>query len=261
MLFDSHAHINSDKFDNDREFVLNRAKSNGVGLIVNPGADLESSLAAVQLAEAHDYIYAAVGVHPHDASSMDPAVLDRLESLAQRDKVVAIGEIGLDFHYDFSPREAQRQWFVEQLRLARRLKKPVIIHDREAHEEIFSALRAERAFENGVLMHCFSGSAELARQYVGLGAYISIAGPVTYKNNRKTVEVVERVPLDRLLIETDAPYLTPEPHRGKRNEPMYVRHTCETIAKIRGISFEEAAEATLQNGLRFFGIPDPRGMK
>jgi TatD DNase family protein len=174
---------------------------------------------------------------------------------------VAIGEIGLDFHYDFSPREAQRQWFVEQLRLARRLKKPVIIHDREAHEEIFSALRAERAFENGVLMHCFSGSAELARQYVGLGAYISIAGPVTYKNNRKTVEVVERVPLDRLLIETDAPYLTPEPHRGKRNEPMYVRHTCETIAKIRGISFEEAAEATLQNGLRFFGIPDPRGMK
>ncbi|MDO9592375.1 MAG: TatD family hydrolase [Erysipelotrichaceae bacterium] len=261
MLFDSHAHVNSDKFDNDREFVLNRAKGNGVGLIVNPGANLESSLAAIQLAETHAYIYAAVGVHPHDTSSMDPAMLDRLESLARRDKVVAIGEIGLDFHYDFSPREDQRKWFVEQLRLARRLKKPVIIHDREAHEEIFSALRAEQAFEYGVLMHCFSGSVELARQYVRLGAYISIAGPVTYKNNRKTVEVVEHVPLDRLLIETDSPYLTPEPHRGKRNEPMYVRHTCESIARIRGITFEEAAEVTLQNGLRFFGIPDPRGTK
>ena len=260
MLFDSHTHLDSRKFDNDREYVINRARSNGVGLMLNPGASLESSLEAVALSEAHEFIYAAVGIHPHDAKTMDEAMLAMIESLAKKEKVVAIGEIGLDFHYNFSEPEIQRRWFVEQLRLARRLAMPVIIHDREAHEEIFNTLKAEKAFDHGVLMHCFSSSAEMAKAYVRLGAYISIAGPVTYKNNHKTVSVVEQVPLDRLLIETDAPYLTPEPHRGKRNEPMYVRHTCDTVARIKGISPEEAAEATLQNGLKFFGLPDPRRM-
>lgn len=260
MLFDSHTHLDSRKFDNDREYVINRARSNGVGLMLNPGASLESSLEAVALSEAHEFIYAAVGIHPHDAKTMDEAMLAMIESLAKKEKVVAIGEIGLDFHYNFSEPEVQRRWFVEQLRLARRLAMPVIIHDREAHEEIFNTLKAEKAFDHGVLMHCFSSSAEMAKAYVRLGAYISIAGPVTYKNNHKTVSVVEQVPLDRLLIETDAPYLTPEPHRGKRNEPMYVRHTCDTVARIKGISPEEAAEATLQNGLKFFGLPDPRRM-
>lgn len=261
MLFDTHAHVNSSKFDNDREYVLNRAKNNGVGLIVTPGADLESSQSAVHLSETHDFIYAAVGIHPHEAKSMDAEMLRMIEHLAAHKKVVAIGEIGLDHHYNFSTPEVQRKWFIEQLRLARRLKKPVIIHDREAHEEIFTTLREEKAFDHGVLMHCFSGSAELARQYIQLGAYISIAGPVTYKNNRKTIEVVEHMPLDRLLIETDAPYLSPEPHRGKRNEPMFVAHTCDMVAKIRGITSEEAAEATFRNGLNFFGIPDPREEK
>lgn len=260
MLFDSHTHLDSRKFDNDREYVINRARSNGVGLMLNPGASLESSLAAVALSEAHEFIYAAVGVHPHDAKTMDEAMLVMIESLAKKKKVVAIGEIGLDFHYNFSEPEIQRRWFIEQLRLARRLAMPVIIHDREAHEEIFNTLKSEKAFDHGVLMHCFSSSAEMAKAYIRLGAYISIAGPVTYKNNHKTVSVVEQVPLDRLLIETDAPYLTPEPHRGKRNEPMYVRHTCDTVARIKGISPEEAAEATLQNGLKFFGLPDPRRM-
>ncbi len=261
MLFDSHTHLDSKKFDNDREFVINRAKSNGVSLMVNPGASLESSMEAVKLSEAYDFIYAAVGIHPHDAKTMDEAMLAMIESLARKEKVVAIGEIGLDYHYNFSEPDVQRKWFVEQLHLARRLSMPVIIHDREAHEEIFKTLKAEKAFDHGVLMHCYSSSAELAKEYVKLGAYISIAGPVTYKNNHKTISVVEQVPLERLLIETDAPYLTPEPHRGKRNEPMYVRHTCEMVAKIRGISLEEAAEATYQNGLRFFGIPDPRVIK
>lgn len=254
MIFDSHSHLDASRFDDDRELVLKRATLNGVSYIFNPGADLASSLKAVELAATYDFIYAGVGVHPHDAKDMDDAMLQMIEHLASKPKVVAIGEIGLDFHYDFSPRDVQRKWFVEQLRLAKKLKLPVVIHDREANQEVFDTLKAENAFETGVLMHCFSGSAQLAREYVKLGAMISIAGPVTYKNARKTVEVVEAVPIEHLLIETDAPYLSPEPMRGKRNEPMFVRYTCERIAAIKGMDFEAVANATLENGKRFFKI-------
>jgi TatD DNase family protein len=254
MLFDSHSHIDSIKFEDDREFVINRARANGVSLIMNPGADLESSLNAVALAESHDFIYAAVGVHPHDAKSMDDETLQIIRGLAKKEKVKAIGEIGLDFHYDFSPRDVQQECFVKQLRLAKELGMPVIIHDREANDQVLRTLKAEKSFETGVLMHCFSGSSELARQYVELGAYISIAGPVTFGNNKKTVDVVMHTPIERIMIETDAPYLTPAPFRGKRNEPMYVRYTCQKIADIKGISYEEAANATFENACRFFGI-------
>ncbi len=254
MLFDSHAHLTDRRFNEDRDETIQRAFDSGVEYIMNPGADFESSVEAIELAESHERIFAAVGVHPHDAKTMDESMLMLLESMAKKDKVKAIGEIGLDFHYDNSPRDVQRHWFREQIRMAKRVGKPIIIHDREANQETFDILKEEGAFENGVLMHCYSGSAELARQYVKLGAYISIAGPVTYKNARKTVEVAEQVDLGHLMIETDSPYLTPVPNRGKRNESAYVRLVAERIAEIRGISVEEVAEATLNNAKRFFNI-------
>lgn len=254
MLFDSHAHLDSSKFDDDREMVINRAKNNGIALIMNPGADLESSQNAVKLSEEYDFIYAAVGVHPHDADTMDENMLSIIKALALKDKVKAIGEIGLDYFYDNSPRDIQKHWFKRQLELAKELKLPVIIHDRDANQDVFDILREVDSFKTGVLLHCYSGSAELARQYVKLGAYISIAGPVTYKNARKTVEVVESIPLERILIETDSPYLTPMPHRGKRNEPMHVRFVCEKIAQIKDIPYEEVEQVTNENARRYFNI-------
>lgn len=254
MLFDSHAHLDATQFDHDRELVIKRAKFNGVSFILNPGADYESSVKAVELAKMHDFIYAAVGVHPHDAESMDTSVLEALEILAKDSKVKAIGEIGLDFYRDLSPRDIQEKWFREQIRLARRLDLPIIIHDRDANDEVLRVLKEEKAFDTGVLMHCYSGSRELAMQYVKLGAMISIAGPITYKNARKTLEVVESVPLNHLLVETDAPYLSPEPMRGKRNEPMHVKYTCQKMAVIKGISYEDMAKTTLENAIRFFKI-------
>lgn len=254
MLFDSHTHLDAEQFDIDRDLVIKRARLNGVSYILNPGADFDSSVKAVELAEKHDFIFAAVGVHPHDAETMDLMMREKLEEMAKNPVVKAIGEIGLDYYRDLSPRDIQIKWFTEQIRMAKRLSLPIIIHDRDANEDVFNILKAEKAFETGVLMHCYSGSKELAMQYVKLGAMISIAGPVTYKNARKTIEVVEAVPLDRLLIETDAPYLTPEPNRGKRNEPMFVKHTCQRMAIIKGITFEEMAEATLINAKNFFKI-------
>lgn len=254
MYFDSHAHLDGERFDEDRDLVLERAKAGGIDFIMNPGADFDSSVRATELAQKYDMVYAAVGIHPHDASSLDEHMLSMIEMLSKKPKVKAIGEIGLDFHYDYSPRDVQRHWFREQLRLAKRLNMPVIIHDREANQETFDTLSEEKAFETGVLMHCYSGSAELAKEYVKKGAYISIAGPVTFKNSRKLLEVVSAVPLERLMIETDSPYMTPEPFRGKRNESLYVAYVCEKIAQIKQIELREAAEATTANAKRFFNI-------
>lgn len=254
MLFDSHAHLTDRRFDNDREETIQRAFDSGVEYIMNPGADFESSVEAIELAESHERIFAAVGVHPHDAKTMDESMLMLLESMAKKKKVKAIGEIGLDFHYDNSPRDIQRHWFRAQIQMAKRVGKPIIIHDREANQETFDILNEEEAFENGVLMHCYSGSAELAKEYIKRGAYLSIAGPVTYKNARKTVEVAKQADLNHLMIETDCPYLTPVPYRGKRNESAYVKYVAERIAEIRGITVEEVAQATLNNAKRFFNI-------
>jgi len=254
MLFDSHAHLDAGRFDNDRDKVIQRAKENGISLIMNPGADFESSVKSVELAEKYNMIYAAVGVHPHDAKTMDDMMLQLLKSLTRKPKVMAIGEIGLDFHYDHSPRDVQIKWFREQIRLAKEVNLPIIIHDREANNEVMNILKEEEAFDTGVLMHCYSGSAELARQYVNKGAYISIAGPITFKNARKAVEVVKTVPLDRLMIETDSPYLTPHPYRGKRNESGYVKYVAEKIAEIKEITFEEVAKKTTENAKEYFRI-------
>ncbi|QEK13376.1 TatD family deoxyribonuclease [Crassaminicella thermophila] len=254
MLFDSHAHLDDKRFDKDRNQVLENAIENGISYILNPGADFETSVKAVELANEYDMVYAAVGVHPHDAKDVDDMTLALLKGLAKKPKVVAIGEIGLDFHYDHSPRDVQREVFRKQIALAKEVKLPIIIHDREANDDVMRILKEEKAFDTGVVLHCFSGSAELARQYINLGAYISIAGPITFKNARKTVEVVEKIPLEYLFIETDSPYLTPVPFRGKRNEMAYVKYVAEKIAQIKGISFEEVAYQTTENAKRFFGI-------
>jgi len=256
MLFDSHAHIDGERFDQDREVVIKRAKDNGVHFIMNPGVDLESSKKAIALAEKYEGIYAAVGYHPHEAKLMDDTLLQLLKSMANHEKVRAIGEIGLDYHYDHSPRKVQKEWFIKQLRLAKTLKLPVIIHDRDANADTLAILKKEEAFKNGVLMHCYSGSKELAMEYISLGAYISLAGPVTFKNAKKPKAVAKVVPLDRIMIETDAPYLTPEPNRGKRNESAYVEYVCNQIAEIKEISFDAVAKATTENAKQFFKIKE-----
>lgn len=255
-LIDTHAHLDSPKFDGDRAQVIARARQAGIARIINVGADLPSSHQAAAL--AHDYpdIYASVGVHPHDAKSMDNQVLAEIAALADKAKVVAIGEIGLDYHYDFSPRPAQRQAFSQQLALARQLHLPIIVHDREAHADTLAMLRewaAGIAAPAGVL-HCFSGDVQMAQAVIELGLYLGVDGPVTYKNARQTIEVVRHVPLERLLIETDCPYLTPHPYRGKRNEPAYVRHVAERIAELRDEPLEWVADVTTKNARRLFGL-------
>ena len=253
MLFDTHAHYDAEQFGQDRETVLASLPSRGVSLVVNPGCDIPSSRKAVELARAWPFLYAAVGYHPEECGPYDPAELDILRELAQDPKVVAIGEIGLDYYWEENPpKELQQRVFRDQLALAGELDLPVIVHDREAHGDSLSIIK-EFPQVRGVF-HCFSGSAGMARELVKLGWMVSFTGVLTYKNARKAVEAAQAVPLDRIMIETDSPYMAPVPHRGKRNDSGYVRHVCEKLAEIKGISFEECARITLENGKRFYGI-------
>jgi TatD DNase family protein len=255
MFIDSHAHLDDERFDEDREILIESLKENNIDLVFNIGADIKSSKASVQLAKKFENIYAVVGVHPHDAKDVEEDYLDILRELSKEEKVVAIGEIGLDYYYDNSPRDIQKKVFKEQLDLAKELDLPVVIHTRDAAQETFDILK--EAAEGGKLrgiMHCYSGSVEMAMEYIKLGFYISLGGPVTFKNSKVAKEVAKAIPLDRLLIETDCPYLTPEPYRGKRNEPKYVKYTAEAIAELRGISVEEVAKATSENAKTIFGI-------
>ncbi len=263
MLFDSHAHLNSERYEGDRDKIAEAVEKSDVAYVMDIGYDLESSVMAVEHARKYSWCYAAVGCHPHDTKTMDEMTLTMFRTLAKKPKVKAIGEIGLDYYYNHSEKEVQQYWFHRQVRLAVELDMPIVIHDRDANEDVLSILkeegvfgrqRAEKLGDAKLLMHCFSGSKELARQYVKLGATISIAGPVTYKNARKSIDVVEEIPLERLLIETDAPYLTPEPFRGKRNEPVYVEYTARKIAEIKGLTYEETARITCDNAKRFYGI-------
>ena len=257
MLFDSHAHLNDDRFAEDREELIASLKEKQVDLVVNPGADIKSSIHSIELANKYDFIYAAVGVHPHDVSELDDSAIDTLRKLAtENEKVVAIGEIGLDYYYDNSPRELQKEWFKKQIELANELKLPIIIHDRDAHGDTFEIIKNTKIPEIGCVIHCYSGNVELAREYVKMGCYISIPGTVTFKNNKKTREVAKEIPLEYLLIETDSPYMAPEPYRGKRNDPSLVAFVADKIAQEKGISYEAVCKATKENAMRLFNITE-----
>ena len=254
MLFDTHAHYDSRQFDADRDQVLSGLPGQGVSLVVNPGCALPSSRKAVELARQYPFVYAAVGVHPSDCGDWEDSWLDELRSLAARPKVKAIGEIGLDYYWkENPPREHQQQVFHKQLELAEELDLPVIVHDREAHHDCLEVVRAHPKARG--VYHCYSGSLEDAKVLVNLGWMISFTGTITYKNARKALEVIEWLPMDRIMIETDSPYLTPEPFRGKRNDSGHVHLVAEKIAQIKGLEPGEAARITLENGKRFFRIP------
>ena len=254
QLFDTHAHLDAYQFDEDREEMIQRAKDAGVDLIVNIGFDRKTIPTTMDLIEKYDFIYAAIGWHPVESIYMQEGDLEWIEELCKHPKVVAIGEIGLDYHWDTSPKDVQERVFREQIRLAKKLKMPIVIHNRDAHADVVRILKEEDAAEIGGIMHCFSGSWEIAKQCLDMNFYISFGGPVTFKNARVPKEVLKQVPLDRLLIETDCPYLAPHPNRGKRNEPSYVSLVAETVAEIKGKTLEEIAKITTENGRKCYRI-------
>jgi len=275
ILYDSHCHITDEAFDDCREELIAEMRASDLRFINTIAEDLETSRKVVAAAKTIDFCYGTVGWHPHNVKDLTEDLLAETLALLVEPKIQGIGEIGLDYHYDFSPRDVQRHWFARQVQEAVKLKAPIVIHDREANEDVLNILKDNGAFSKErladfplrpdgsadarVLLHCYSGSAELARQYVKLGATISIAGPVTYKNARRAVETVEQTDLLHLLIETDSPYLAPVPMRGHTNKPVYVEYTARKIAEIKGISYEEVAEQTLRNACRFFGLEcDPQ---
>lgn len=251
-LFDTHAHLLDKRFDEDRQAVIDALPGRGVVGMIEVGCDIRDSARAAALAAQTDYIYAAVGVHPHEAAETEDDYLDELEALAAQPKVVAIGEIGLDYHYDFSPRDVQQKVFAEQLALARRLDIPIALHMREATADTMGILRDFEGIRG--VMHCFSGSAETALECIKMGLCVSFTGVVTFQNARKTIEAVEAVPLESLMAETDCPYLSPEPMRGKRNDPGNVRYVIEKLAEIKNISFEEMCEINIRNTKELYDI-------
>ena len=255
-ITDTHVHVNLDSYDGDREAVIARAEAAGVVLMVNVGFTLETSRESVALAESHGSIYASVGLHPHDAADATDALLDDLTALARHPRVVAIGETGLDYYRDLSPRDAQEAAFRSQIRLAKELELPLIVHNRDALSDVLRIIDDEGPPTSGGVMHCFPGDAEYAREVIARGFYVGVGGPVTYSKRGRLRNVVESVPLNRLLIETDAPWLPPAPHRGKRNEPAYVALVANAVAEIRGIALPDLARATTGNALRLFRVAD-----
>lgn len=251
-LIDTHAHLNDRKYSTDLEAVIERANQADVERIVVCGYDLASSESAVSLATRFESVYATVGIHPHDAKTYDASAERRILELSAGSKVIAVGEIGLDFHYDFSPRDAQFAAYRAQVALAAELGLPIVVHSRKSNPEALQVLREDAANIVGCVFHCFSGDEQFACEVLDMGYYIGIDGPITYKSAGKLARVVRMCPIDRLLIETDCPYLTPVPHRGKRNEPAYVRYVAEAVAGIRGETVEMIAEITLQNAETLF---------
>lgn len=254
MLVDTHTHLDAQQFDEDREEVIARAQENGVSRLINIGFNRETIPTTMKLAETYDFIYAAVGWHPQDAISMKEEDIDWIAELCKHEKVVAIGEIGLDYYWDTSPKDVQQKVFRKQIGLARELGMPIVIHNRDAHEDTVRILREEKAHEVGGVMHAFSGSWEIAKLCLNMGFHLSFGGPITFKNAKQPKEVLKQTPLDRLLIETDAPYLTPHPYRGKRNESAYVRLVAEAAAELKGMEFLELAETTTRNAMDRFSI-------
>lgn len=248
-IFDTHAHYDDSRFDDDREELVSSLFSKGVSQIINCACDYNSCLSTLELTRKHENVYAALGVHAHEAVDLTDEDYEKILGLFNNEKVVAVGEIGLDYHYDFSPRDVQKDVFERQLILARELDLPVIIHDREAHEDTMNLLKKYRP--KGVV-HCFSGSAEMAKEVIKLGMYIGIGGAVTFKNAKKPVEVVKEIPLDRLLLETDAPYMTPVPFRGQRCDSSHIAYTAEKIAEIKNAETQQIIDICNENAQRLF---------
>ena len=253
MIFDSHAHYDSSQFDEDRAELLNSMQENGVGMIVNVCADWDSVTEVVDLVQCYPFMYAAVGMHPDEVGDLDEGRFEFLKAQCKKEKVVAVGEIGLDYYWDNESHDIQKKWFVRQLDLARELGLPVIIHSRDAAEDTLKIMKEHAQGLRGVI-HCFSYSKEVAEEYVRKGFHIGIGGVVTFKNGKKLKEVAEIVPLERILLETDCPYLAPEPYRGKRNSSLYIPHIAQAIADIKGISYEEVVAQTERNAKMLFRI-------
>ncbi|MCD6188419.1 MAG: YchF/TatD family DNA exonuclease [Desulfuromusa sp.] len=254
LLVDSHAHLDGKQFSSDLDETIERATANGISHILTIGCDLESSENSILVAEKYENIFAAVGVHPHDATEINEDTLEKLRSMLTHPKVVALGEIGLDYYRDRSPREIQRSAFRQQIRLAKESDKPIIVHDRDAHDEVIQILKEENAAQTGGVLHCFSGDLKMAKQCLDLGFYLSFTGTITYPKNDTIREIIKEIPIDRMLIETDCPYLSPQKFRGKRNEPAYVRYTAEKLAEIKGLSIEDVARVTSRNCHELFGF-------
>lgn len=250
-IFDTHAHYDDERFRDDLEEALTAVHQSGVSLIINCGCDISSCKSTLELCDKFSFVYGAVGIHPHEAEDAPENAVELIRELAKHKKAVAIGEIGLDYHYDFSPREIQKDIFEKQLILANELDLPVIVHDRESHQDTLDLLTKYRP--KGVV-HCFSGSAQMAQEIVKLGMYIGLGGAVTFKNARKPLEVAQSIPLDRLLLETDAPYMSPVPFRGKRNDSSLIPYTAEKIAEVRGEGAQFIIDTATENGKRLFGI-------
>lgn len=251
-LFDTHAHLLDEKFDEDRDALIKQMPSGGLVGIIEVGCCVNISRRAVKLAEENDYIYAAVGVHPHECAELPSDYLDVLEELANSTKVIAIGEIGLDYHYDFSPREVQRKVLEEQITLAEKLDLPMIFHMRKSTADMMSILEEHKGIRG--VMHCFSGSVETAQRCIELGLHISFTGSVTFKNARKVVDAAAAVPKTRIMAETDCPYLSPEPMRGRRNDPRNVEHVLRKLAEIKDVSFEDMCSINIENAKGLYGI-------
>lgn len=253
MIIDTHAHYDDEQFDGDREELLGSMEAGGVGLIVNAGSTLESWSRIVELTEKYPFLYGAIGIHPDEAGSLSEERMREMEELLDRDKIVAVGEIGLDYYWDKEAREEQRHWFIRQLELARKLGLPVLIHSREAAADTMEVMKGYGKGLKGVI-HCYSYSAEMAKEYVKMGYYIGVGGVVTFKNARKLKETVEEIPLTSIVLETDCPYLAPVPYRGKRNSSLYLPYVAEEIAALKQVSFEEVVSQTERNAKDLYGL-------
>lgn len=252
MIFDSHAHYDDEAFEEDRDSLLMGMQEAGVGAIVNVGASLRGVRDTAALTEKYPFVYGAVGIHPDHVEQLNDDVMEELRSLCAREKIVAVGEIGLDYYWDKNPREMQKEWFIRQLALAKEVRLPVNIHSREAAQDTFDIMKAEHAGSTGGVIHCYSGSKEMARDYLNLGYYLGVGGVVTFKNARVLKEVVAYAPLDRILVETDCPYLAPVPFRGKRNASPLLSYVLDQIAELKGVSREEAEQVTWDNACRMY---------
>ena len=257
MIFDTHAHYSDHRFDNDRHSLLMSMEENGIGNIVEAGAGIKSTKEAVKLSEEYSFIYAAVGIHPYETADIKEKDMEWLKSLALNKKVVAVGETGLDYHHDEPSRQVQKKWFIRQLEIAKETGLPVIIHSRDAAEDTLNIIKTFYKSDTGEIngvVHCFSYSPEIAKIYVGMGFYLGIGGVVTFKNSRKLIDVVSQIPLDKLVLETDAPYLTPEPYRNERNSSLNLGYVARKIAEIKGITTQEVIDITERNAVKLYRL-------